>query len=527
MPTSSSILTILLFLPFIGGLAILLIPPRYARKSRPTAIIVTALTLALAILAASHFNWNRFSYAPEDPSVQLAMHAPLWPSLGIQYFVGVDGISLPLLLLITAIGLLAAWASYGINQSVKLYYTLLLFLITSLIGAAISLDLVLFCFFLEIAALPFFLLVTIWGGAKKEYAAVKFLCYSLLGAIALLIAVVGIHSHAHASNGNTFNLVRLATDPLLKARFARGGDAYHFGLFAFWMLLAGFATRLPLVPLHPWLPDLHTESPTPLSLVLTGAMLPLAAYGILRICYPLFPQQAADTWFCVAAVAVISIAFSALVAIAQKDLKRFLACISISQMAYILLGLSVMTPTATQGAIFQMIAAGISSAMLFFAAGILYDRARHREIRRFGGIWSHMPAYAGWTALAFFAAMGIPGLCGFVGQFLVLLGAFAAADPASFLMRHTGGAAYLPLLWLTLIAATAAIFTSGALLWTFQRLFMGAPKPEHQNFPGLSASEKWILATLGLSAVILGIAPALLLNFNRPAIDGFIKLVTR
>ena len=454
------------------------------------------------------------------------MRAPLLPSLGIQYFVGVDGISLPLLLLVTAISLLATWASFGISHSIKLYHALLLFLVSCLIGAVISLDLVLFCFFFELAVLPLFLMITIWGGPKKDRAAIKFLLYAGLGKIAIVLALIGIYTHAHSPNADTFDLIRLATDPLLKARFAYGGDAYAFGQIAFWLLLAGFATRLPLVPLHPWLPDLHTESPTPLSLLITGIMLPIGAYAILRVCYPLFPQQAADTWLYVAALALLSIVFPAIVAIAQKDLKRLLAYASISQMGFILLGLSVMTPTATQGAIFQMIAAAISSAMLFFAAGVLHDRARHREIRRFGGIWSHMPAYAGWAATAFFAAMGIPGLCGFVGQLLILLGAFAAGDPSSYLMRHTGGAAYLPLLCFSLIATAATIFIAGSLLWTLQRLFMGAPRPEYQNFPSLTSSEKWILATLGLAAIILGLAPALLLQHIRPAIDGFMKLVT-
>ncbi len=526
VPTSSSILTLLLFLPFLGGLAILLIPPLHAKKSRNVALFITALTLAIAILATSRFNWTRISYAPGDASVQLLTRAPLLPSLGIQYFVGIDGISLPLLLLVTAISLLATWASYGISQSIKLYYALLLFLVSCLVGTLISLDLVLFCFFFLLAGLPFFLLITIWGGPKKDRAAVKFLLYAGLGKIALIFALVGIYSHAYSPNGDTFDLIRLATDPLLKSRLSYGGDAYAFGQLAFWLLLAGFATRLPLVPLHPWLPDLHAESPTPLSLLLTGTMLPLGAYAILRVCYPLFPQQAADAWLYVASLAVLSIVFPALVAIAQKDLKRLLAYISISQMGFILLGISVMTATATQGVLFQMIAAGISSAMMFFAAGVLYDRARHREIRRFGGIWSHMPAYTGWAAIAFFAAIGIPGLGGFVGQLLILLGAFAAGDPASYLMHHTNGFAAIPLLWFTLIACAATIFIAGTLLWTLQRLFMGAPKPEYQNFAGLTASEKWILAILGLSAIILGLAPALLLEHIRPAIEGFMQLVS-
>ena len=529
MLTNSSILTATLLVPALGGLTIFLIPPLHAKKARHVALSVSVATLLLSILAATRFNWNHVSYAAGDPSVQLSARFEWLPSVGTQYFVGIDGISLPLLLLTTSIGLMAIWASYGISKSIKTYYALMLFLLAGAIGVFISLDLILFGLFFEGSLLPLLLLIGIWGGTKKEFAAIKCLLYALLGSIGTIMAIVGIYLHTRGmgdGGGAVFDVIRLATDPLIKSRLAFGGDSYHLGQIAFWLFFAGFAVRIPSVPLHSWLPDAHAESPTPLSMILTAIMLPMGGYGLLRICYPLFPQQAADAWLYVAGIGIVSIVFGALVAMAQKDFKRLVTFTGVSNMGYVVLGLSVMNPIATEGAIFQLIAQSISSALMFFVVGVLSDRARHREIRRFGGIWSQLPAYTGWAAVGFFASMGLPGLCGFVGQFLVLLGVFSSGDPASFLMHHTSGTAYVPLIWLGCIAAAAGIFTVGYLVWTLQRIYMGAPKQEHHNFPGLTASEKWILATLGLAAITLGIAPALLLDHIRPAIDGMMRLVS-
>ena len=529
MLNSSSILTTTLLAPFIGGLTILLLPPRHAKKSRPLAILFAIVTLVLSILIASCLNWNRITFPSGDSSVQLSLRLDLIRSLGAQYFVGVDGISVPLILLTTAISLLAIWASYGINKSIKAYYALMLFLLAGMIGTFIALDLLLFFFFFEISILPMLLLIGIWGGSKSLFAVAKFFIYALLGSIGIGIAILGVYRHTlglGADGAAIFDVVRLATDPLIRIKFSYGGDAFHFGQMAFWLLLAGFGIRSAAVPLHTWLSDAHAEAPTPVSMILSAILLPMGAYGLLRIAYPLFPQQAADAWYYVAAIGVLAIIYAAFVAMAQRDFKRLVAYFSISQMGYVLLGIAVMNPIGTEGALFQQIAHGISSAMMFFVVGILSDRAHHREIPRLGGIWSHMPAYTGWAAVGFFASIGLPGLCGFIGQLLVILGTFSAGDPNSLLMRHTNSAAFVPLLWYGCLSAAATILTAGYMLWTLQRVYMGAPKPEHQNFPGLTASEKWILATLGLGAFILGIAPAILLEHIRPAIDGMMKLVS-
>ncbi len=532
MLNASSILTWLMVVPVLGGLAILALPSGQAKRARPVALAVALLTFLLSLLAASWFDWGRVSYTGGDAhAIQLALRFPWIPSLGAQYFVGVDGISMPLVLLTTAVSLVACWASYGISKSPRAYFALLLFLLAGMLGTFISLDLLLFYVFFEVSLFPMYFLIGIWGGPRKEYAAIKFFLYTLLGSIGILIAILGIYYHTRGmgpNGGGVFDVIRLATDPALHARFAEGGRAAAFGNVAFWLLFLGFAVKLPSVPLHTWLPDAHVEAPTPVSMILAAVLLKMGAYGLLRISYPIFSSQAADNWFWVGLIGVVSIVYGALVALAQRDFKRMVAYSSVSHMGYVVLGLAVMNTTATAGALFQMIAHGISSAMMFFIVGVLYDRAHHREIPRLGGLWSSMPAYTGWAAVGFFASMGLPGLCGFVGELLVLLGVFSAADPHGFLARHSMSVIGVsgPLLWFGVIAAGAIVITAAYHLWTLQRVYMGAPKPEHQNFARLTGSEKWILAILGLSAIALGILPAAVLEPLRPAVEGLVRLVT-
>jgi NADH-quinone oxidoreductase subunit M len=531
--SNATILTLMLILPVIGGMAVLVLPPAHSKKARPVALAFCIATFLLSILAASRFDWMRGSYEGGDMAAQLSLRLDWIRALGAQYFVGVDGLSMPLLLLTTAMSVIACWASFGISRSVKGYYALLLFLLAGTIGVFISLDLLLFYVFFELSLVPVYFLVGIWGGARKEHAAIKFFLYSLLGSLCVFVVVLGISYSTRGLGGGAggvLDLLSLATDPVIRARFERFGSAVDFANIAFWLLLAGFGVRMAAAPVHTWLPEALVEAPTPVSMLIAAVVLKVGAYGLLRIVYPIFSYQATNARFYVALIAVATIVYGALVALAQKDFKRLVAYSTISQMGYVLLGLAVMTPMATAGAIFQMVAQGIAAAMMFFAVGVIYDRAHHREIPRLGGLWAQMPMYTGWSAVAFFAGMGLPGLCGFVGELLVLLGTFGAArseQASTLLMTHAPGMSPAAVIWFGCIAAAAGVITAAYVLWTLQRVYMGAPRNEYHNFPGLTISEKWILVTLGAAAIVLGVMPMLLLDHIAPSIEGLMRLLQR
>lgn len=504
-----NLLNWLIFLPAIGAVLCLMAPSTKAAKT--IAVGTTGIVLLLSLLLFQHFAWwtstSQDVFGPGYGQRIYEVTKLTWITLGsgesaskIEYFIGIDGLSFPLVILTTVITFLACLASWNIehwkiSKGVRGYFALLLLLETGMLGVFVALDFFLFYIFWEVMLLPMYFLIGVWGGPRKEYAAIKFFIYTLAGSVLMLVVLLAFYFYAPAG-ARTFNLIDMATNPTIQGVFNSPNTLFlgrQFSHVMFVFLFIGFAIKIPVFPFHTWLPDAHVEAPTPISMILAGVLLKMGAYGLFRISYPILPQAAYWAAYGLALLAVVNILYGALCAMAQTDFKRLVAYSSISHMGYVLLGMAIMTPAGFQGAMFQVIAHGISSPMCFFLVGVVYDRAHHREINRFGGLWLTMPVYGSLATLGFFASLGLPGLCGFIGEFWVLIATFAAPFP----WART----------IAIIAAFGVVLTAGYILWMIQRVYLGKPRDEYAGFPEATGREIFILAPLAVLAIILGILP--------------------
>ena len=502
--------------------------PSEGSKSFSPAAYETA-KLAVRKLAASEEAqadaekaWKQaleLEYAMAADAIQhlgYAEWAPWIELFNVNYFIAVDGLSLPLIWLTALLSLLCLVYSWNTEKGTKGYYILFLLLETGLLGVFCALDFFLFYVFWEIVLLPMYFLIGVWGGENRLYAAIKFFIYTLVGSVIMLICMLVLY---YGSEPNTFNLLALMT-------VVPGGEWFPSGLqwWLFLGLFVGFAIKVPVFPFHTWLPDAHVEAPTAVSVMLAGILLKMGGYGLFRISYPMLPDAAASNFFIalLAVLGMINIIYGAFCALAQKDFKRLVAYSSVSHMGFVLLGLAAMTYYGVNGAALQMFNHGVSSAMMFFLVGVIYDRAHHRDLTRFGGIGLQMPWYTGLATLGFFASLGLPGLNGFVSEFLCFVGAWGGNDQVS-LVAGTVGAHGIGSRWIVVVSLLGVILTACYILWTIQRVFLGKIRnEEYKKFPDLSFREVFALAPLGALCVLLGVWPKILIDF----MDGTLTTMT-
>ena len=491
----NNILTLVTFAPTVGGL-LLLFFPRRDRDIRVFALVISLLTFILSLHLPAHFNRNLAGF-------QFDKDVPWISTPNIHYHMAIDGISMWLVVLttfLTPLCVLISWKS--IHDGVKEFFLILLVLETSLIGVFVSLDLFLFYFFWEATLIPMALLIGMYGHGRRVYAAVKFFLYTMIASVFMLAAILWLYSKT-----GSFDFVVLQNA-------IRSGSVPDFSgtvpLLLFLGFFVAFAVKVPLFPFHTWLPDAHVEAPTAGSVLLAGVLLKMGTYGMLRFNLGLFPEQSRRNASWIVVLALIGIVYGALVAMVQPNMKKLIAYSSISHLGFVVLGIFSFTQAGLNGAMFVMLAHGISTGGLFMLAGILYDRRHTYEITEFGGLATPMPTYSTFFLFMVLASLGLPLLNGFVGEFLVLSGAFQAK------------------MWWGVVGATGVIWSACYLLWMYQRVFFGTVKHQENNsLPDLDLRERVALWPAAIMALVMGVAPLLWLHAIDPAVHNVLVPFTQ
>ena len=490
---SFPILSYITFVPLIGVVILLFLNRERLELLRWVAIVAMLADFVLSLVMFAMFD-------PTSGAMQL-VESHIWVrGWGISYKIGIDGISLFLVLLTTLLGpivILASWKD--ITNRVKEFLVCLLILQTGMIGVFVALDLFLFYVFWEVMLIPMYLLIGVWGNpARKLYAAIKFVLYTMVGSLLMLVAILSLYVMAGQGGDYTFDLLKLYEFPVpIHARS--------------WMFLAfflAFAIKVPMFPFHTWLPDAHTEAPTVGSVVLAAVLLKMGTYGFIRFAIPLFPNAALDAAWWIGLLAVIGIIYGAWVAMVQVDVKRLVAFSSVSHLGFCMLGMFALTVQGLQGSIVQMINHGLSTGALFLIVGMIYERRHTRLIAEFGGLSKVMPLFSVFFMIFTLSSVGLPGLNGFIGEFLILLGSFKVFP------------------WYTVFAASGVIFAAVYMLWMFQRVMFGeVTNPKNKGLKDLSLREVFVLVPLVIFVVWIGVYPGTFLKPMEPSVKSFIQQV--
>ena len=564
---NSYLLSFLIFLPLLAMFIVLLIPASRNYLYKYITLITSVFQLVLTLIMVSCYVYKGsdipkgvntaegFQYVEKANWIDLNMGS--LGKISIDYFVGLDGMSVGMIFLAALILVIGALSSWTITQNQKGYHCLYLLLSTSIIGCFVALDFFLFYLFFELLLLPMYFLIGMWGGPRREYASIKFFLYTLLGSILILVVMIGLYFSvidpvetavtagyakevtavspdliknvqkdlaagkiASVNLVHTFDMVHMMNPAnyipgsFLNAASDIAFCGKHVRLIAFLALLIGFAIKLPSVPFHTWLPDAHVEAPTPISVLLAALLLKVGAYGIIRIPYSIFPEGALEYAWLVGILGIVSIIYGALNALAMKDIKKLIAYSSVSHMGFVLLGLASVTAEGVNGAVYQMFSHGILSALLFLLAGVLYDRTGDRLIENYRGLASKMPIFTIIITITFFASLGLPGFSGFIGELFVLLGAFNSA--------------LLPK-WMAMTGALGILIGAVYYLWTLQKMFFGkfwTRDSAHWNIlKDLDGREKLMLIPLVLATIVFGLFPGLFFDYVSPSAATFVEHV--
>ena len=478
-------LTLLLFTPAVAGVIALLLPKSREQDARWVALAGCLVALALSLLLFFDFDMSQ--------TTMQHVERRQWVNIGsfnLYYHLGVDGLSMPLVVLTTFLTLAATLVSFSVTMRPRAYYACLMVLATSVLGVFMALDFLLFFLFWELELFPMFLLIAVWGSGRKEYSATKFVLYTVAGSAFMLVGILAL-----AFSANTFDIVKLGSveqfnDTIMPVRW----------IFVF--LFIGFAVKLPVFPLHTWLPDAHSDAPTAVSVMLAGVLLKMGGYGIIRMCVTMMPGVAQDYGIWLAGIGAFSILYGAFITLRQTDVKRLIAYSSVSHMGIVLLGISALGTTSLTGAVYQMVAHGLITGLLFVMVGLMYERTHTREIARLGGLARQMPLITTGLVFAGLAGLGLPAMAGFIAEVTVFLGAFQKYE------------------WAVLAAIFGVVLSAGYILWTLQRVVFGPVRPEWND---LTDQHHWwehsVVAVLAVLVVLLGVYPAIVMDKMGPTIE--------